>query len=59
MDFGEDSDIIIDEMLLKRLEKIDMFLLYKIDIGTEIKFKELLKLFERKYESLRKLFIKR
>lgn len=59
MDFGEDSDIIIDEMLLKRLEKIDMFLLYKIDIGTEIKFKELLELFQGKYESLRKLFIKR
>lgn len=34
-----------------------MFLMYQIDIGTEIKFKELLKLFERKYESLRKLFI--
>jgi len=34
MDLGEESEITFDEMLFKRLEQIDMFLMYRIDIGT-------------------------
>lgn len=38
MDLGSQNSIILNDEFFKRLEKIDMFLLNKIEIGTEVKF---------------------